>query len=101
MSLGVSLNEAIKTGVSSKGPYAMSRTPITQMAMSNDWLTAQGLVSIKDQWVLFITLLQPPSVDPHARWCGEGRSDAGPYPIRRTIERDRRPIVAGIIFLIF
>ncbi|TAN48043.1 MAG: group II intron reverse transcriptase/maturase [Methylococcaceae bacterium] len=53
VSLGVSLNEAIKTGVSSKGPYAMSRTPITQMAMSNKWLTAQGLVSIKDQWVRF------------------------------------------------
>ncbi len=51
VSLGVSLNEAIKTGVSSKGPYAMSRTPITQMAMTNKWLTAQGLVSIKDQWV--------------------------------------------------
>jgi len=47
------LKEAIKTGVSSKGPYAMSRTPITQMAMSNEWLKAQGLVSIKDQWVRF------------------------------------------------
>jgi RNA-directed DNA polymerase len=53
VSLGVSLNEAIKTGVSSEGPYAMSRTPITQMAMSNKWLAAQGLVSIKDQWVRF------------------------------------------------
>ena len=53
VNLGVSLKEAIKTGVSSKGPYAMSRTPITQMAMSNAWLAAQGLVSIKDQWVRF------------------------------------------------
>ena len=53
VSLGVSLKEAIKTGVSSKGPYAMSRTPITQMAMTNKWLAAQGLVSIKDQWVRF------------------------------------------------
>ncbi|WP_190303191.1 hypothetical protein [Methylomonas rhizoryzae] len=35
VSLGVSLKEAIKTGVSSKWPYAMSRTPITQMAMKN------------------------------------------------------------------
>ena len=33
--------------------YAMSRTPITQMAMSNEWLAAQGLVSIKEQWVRF------------------------------------------------
>ncbi|MGY6278231.1 hypothetical protein [Methylomonas sp. MgM2] len=39
--------------MSSKGPYAMSRTPITQMAMNNEWLKAQGLVSIKDQWVRF------------------------------------------------
>ena len=31
----------------------MSRTPITQMAMSNKWLAAQGLVSIKDHWVRF------------------------------------------------
>jgi len=53
VSLGVSLKEAIKTGVSSKGPYAMSRTPITQMAMNNEWLNAQGLVSIKDQWIRF------------------------------------------------
>ena len=53
LSLGVSLKEAIKTGVSSKGPYAMSRTPITQKAMSNDWLAAQGLVSIKEQCVCF------------------------------------------------
>ena len=53
VNLGISLDEAIKTGVSSKGPYAMSRTPITQMAMSNAWLASQGLVSIKDQWVRF------------------------------------------------
>ena len=53
VSLGVSLNEAIKAGVSSKGPYAMSRTPITQRAMNNKCLKAQGLVSIKDQWVRF------------------------------------------------
>ena len=52
VSLGVSLKEAIKTGVSSKGPYAMSRTPITQRAMTSK-LAAQGLVSIKDQWVRF------------------------------------------------
>ena len=53
ISLGVSERQAIKTGCSSKGPYAMSRTPITQMAMSNKWLAAQGLVSIKDHWVRF------------------------------------------------
>ena len=34
----------------------MSRNPITQMAMSNDWLTAQGLVSIKEQGGTFSLL---------------------------------------------
>ena len=53
LSLGVSLKEAIKTGTSSKGPHAMSRTQTTQMAMTNEWLKAQGLVSIKDQWINF------------------------------------------------
>jgi hypothetical protein len=24
---------------------------------------------------------EPPGADPHARWCGEGRLKAGPYPI--------------------
>ena len=24
---------------------------------------------------------EPPGADPHAGWCGEGRLDAGPYPI--------------------
>ena len=53
ISLGVSERQAIKTGCSSKGPYAMSRTPITQMAMSNEWLATQGLMSIKEHWVRF------------------------------------------------
>lgn len=53
LSLGVSEKEAIKTGVSSKGPHTMSRTPITQMAMTNEWLAEQGLVSIRQQWINF------------------------------------------------
>jgi hypothetical protein len=24
---------------------------------------------------------EPPGADPHAGWCGEGRLEAGPYPI--------------------
>ena len=27
-------------------------------------------------------LCEPPGADPHAWWCGEGRLEAGPYPIR-------------------
>jgi hypothetical protein len=37
---------------------------------------------------------EPPGADPHARWCGEGRLDAGPYPIRHScnwLADDTRP----------
>jgi len=53
VALGVSLKQAIIAGVSSNGPYRMSRTKVTQMAMSNAWLKEQGLVSIKEQWSRF------------------------------------------------
>ena len=26
-------------------------------------------------------LVEPPTADPHGGWCGEGRLEAGPYPI--------------------
>ena len=53
VALGIDLKQAIMAGVSSKGPYRMSRTKVTQMAMSNAWLKEQGLVSIKEQWSRF------------------------------------------------
>jgi RNA-directed DNA polymerase len=53
VALGVSLKQAIIAGVSSKGPHCMSRTKVTQIAMSNAWLKEQGLVSIKEQWSRF------------------------------------------------
>ena len=53
VALGIALKPAIMAGVSSKGPYRMSRTKVTQMAMSNAWLAQQGLVSIKHHWTRF------------------------------------------------
>ncbi|HEU4655413.1 MAG TPA: group II intron reverse transcriptase/maturase [Steroidobacteraceae bacterium] len=53
VALGIALSDAIQAGMSSKGPYRMSRTKVTQMAMSNQWLKQQGLVSIKDHWSRF------------------------------------------------
>ena len=53
VAMGIELNDAIKAGMSSKGPYCMSRTKVTQMAMSNAWLARQGLVSIKQHWSRF------------------------------------------------
>ncbi len=53
ISLGVSTKLAIHIGLSSKGYYRLAKTKAVQMGLSNDWLKAQGLVSVKEQWVKF------------------------------------------------
>ncbi len=50
LELGVGLKTAIQHGVSSKSYWHMARTPSVQQALSNAWLKAQGLVSVKDLW---------------------------------------------------
>lgn len=50
LDLGVSLKTAIQHGVSSKSYWHMARTPALQQALSNAWLKAQGLISVKDLW---------------------------------------------------
>lgn len=50
LALGVPLKAAVQHGVSSLSYWRMARTPVTQQAMSNDWLRAQGLASIKALW---------------------------------------------------
>jgi hypothetical protein len=50
LAVGVSLKTAIQHGVSSKSYWHMARTPALQQALSNAWLKAQGLVSVKDLW---------------------------------------------------
>ena len=47
---GVSLKTAIQHAASSKSWWHMARTPALQQAVSNAWLKAQGLVSVKDLW---------------------------------------------------
>ena len=42
---------AILTGVSSKSYWHLSRSKATQVGMTNDWLKAQGLASIRDLWM--------------------------------------------------
>ena len=44
------LKTAIQHGVSSKSYWHMARTPAVQQALSNAWLKAQGLLSVKDLW---------------------------------------------------
>lgn len=50
LALGVSLKMAIQHAASSKSYWHMARTPAVQQALSNAWLKAQGLVSVKDLW---------------------------------------------------
>lgn len=49
--LGVGKRTAILTGVSSKSYWHLSRSRATQVGMTNDWLKAQGLASIRDLWM--------------------------------------------------
>jgi len=51
LKLGVALRAAIITGVSSKSYWHLARTPATQQGMSNAWLKAQGLISIRECWM--------------------------------------------------
>jgi RNA-directed DNA polymerase len=50
LALGVSLKSAIQHGCSSNSYWQMSRTPVINQAVSNAWLQAQGLFSVKDLW---------------------------------------------------
>ena len=50
LALGVNPKSAILHGMSSKSYWHMSRTPVVHQALSNVWLRAQGLLSVKDLW---------------------------------------------------
>jgi RNA-directed DNA polymerase len=51
LALGVGTSTAILTGISSKGYWHLSRSKALQVGMTNDWLKAQGLVSIRALWM--------------------------------------------------
>jgi len=51
LALGVGKRTAILTGISSKSYWHLSRSKATQVGMTNDWLKAQGLVSVRDLWM--------------------------------------------------
>jgi len=51
LALGVDRRTAILTGVSGKSYWHLSRSKATQVGMTNDWLRAQGLVSIRNLWM--------------------------------------------------
>lgn len=49
--LGVSTKLAIDCGLSSKGYWRSAKTKGINMALNDQWLKQQGLVSLRDQWV--------------------------------------------------
>jgi RNA-directed DNA polymerase len=49
--LGTSLPASISVAMSRKGPWHLARTLATQSGMTNKWLKAQGLLSVKELWV--------------------------------------------------
>nr|WP_231659127.1 MULTISPECIES: Retron-type RNA-directed DNA polymerase [Pseudoalteromonas] len=51
MKLGVSERLAIAGGITSKGPCRSSKTKGINIALGNDYLASQGLVSLKDIWI--------------------------------------------------
>ncbi len=51
LKLGTSKRQAIMTALSRRGPWHLSRTMARQSGMTNKWLSEQGLISVKDQWV--------------------------------------------------
>jgi RNA-directed DNA polymerase len=51
LKLGTSKRHAILTGISRKGYWRLSKTLATQTGMTNKWLEAQGLLSIRQLWM--------------------------------------------------
>jgi RNA-directed DNA polymerase len=51
LKLGTSKKHAILTELSRKGPWHLARTLATQVGMTNKWLSEQGLIFVKEQWV--------------------------------------------------
>ncbi len=50
MKMGCSESQAVKAAMSRKSFWRLSKTYATQLGMSNAWLEAEGLVSIKEIW---------------------------------------------------
>ena len=70
LALGVNLKSAILHGMSSKSYWHMSRTPVVHQALSNAWLRAQGLLSVKTKFQRRLTCTQ---VMPELKTSGERR----------------------------
>lgn len=50
MALGVPRRQAIRHGISRKGPWHMAKTIASGVGMTNAWLAAKGVLSLKTLW---------------------------------------------------
>ena len=50
---GVSERQAVRTALSRKSYWHLSRTMATQWGLNDAWLKSQGLVSIRELWITF------------------------------------------------
>ncbi len=50
MALGVPRRQAIRHGISREGPWHMAKTIASGVGMTNAWLAAQGVLSLKTLW---------------------------------------------------
>ena len=67
---GVNERLAISCGITSKGSWRSAKTKGINLAINNEFLAQQGLVSLREIWTLFITGSEPPCAEPYAGWCG-------------------------------
>ncbi len=88
MKLGVSERLSIACGITSTKVGAWKRRPLSKLktkginiALGNDYLASQGLVSLKDIWINIHYGSEPPIADPHDGWCGGWRLETSGYPI--------------------
>ena len=51
LGLGIGRDEVKKASRSRKGHWRMSQNSLVRNAMTNDWLSDQGVPSIKEQWI--------------------------------------------------
>lgn len=51
MKRGVAVQTAVACGLTSKGPWRSSKSPGINQALSNDYLKAEGLISLRSGWI--------------------------------------------------
>ena len=66
-------------GLDSKGYNQLAKTKAVQIGLNNDWLKAQGLVSVKEQWITTIIPManEPPPMRTRM-YAGVGRAGEKP-----------------------